>query len=75
MWFILDPPVLVPDQTPPAPRRVSTRERLAPDLIDVATARGLAPDDPPDALDDIGVVDPLAFATDLRKTGCSDRIE
>jgi hypothetical protein len=36
-------------------------ERLRPDLIDVVTARRLALDDPPGALDAVGVVD--AFPT------------
>src|SRR5262249_15260578 len=62
--LILDPPVRTPDQMPPAPRRVATRKRLRPDLIDVVTARRLAPADPPGALEGIGVADPASAGAD-----------
>jgi hypothetical protein len=39
-------------------------ERFSPDLIDVVTARRLAPDDPPGALEGIGVVDPFTTVAD-----------
>jgi len=39
-------------------------ERIGPDLIDVVTARRLAPDDPPGALDGVGVVDAFPAVAD-----------
>jgi hypothetical protein len=45
-------------------------ERFGPDLIDVVTPRRLAPDDPPGALDGVGVVDAVASMTDSEHGCC-----
>src|SRR5262249_26250690 len=52
------------DHLPPGPRGMPRGERFGPDLIDVVTARRLAPDDPPGALDGAGVVDTLPAVAD-----------
>jgi hypothetical protein len=48
---------------------VARGERFGPDLIDVVTARLLAPDDPAGALDGVGVVDPFISVADSELGG------
>src|SRR6516165_7660968 len=64
MRFVFNPPVRMPDQPAPLPAGMPRGERFGPDLIDVVTARWLAPDDPPGALDRVGVVNPVASMAD-----------
>jgi hypothetical protein len=53
--LILDLPVRMPDPMPPLPGCMPRGKRFGADLIDVVTARRPAPDDPPGALDGVGV--------------------
>jgi hypothetical protein len=69
MRLILDPPVGMPDQMPPLPRRMPRGKRIGTDLIDIVAARPLAAGDRPRAFDRAGGVDPFALTTDTEH-GC-----
>jgi hypothetical protein len=65
--IVFDPPIGMMDQSDPLPVGMPRRERTGPDFIDVVSARWLAPDDLPGAIDGVGIVDPspLWLARDL----------